>query len=146
MWPEYTKAKTKETLSLGFLFTKIKTDTAGTCFPNSWCKQHPTPLIGLRPWFYIYSASKDQLLKSSFSLKVLGVIIVGLGSLAFPAVPKKDYLCAGYFSQEAFFFNAIPYFVSFCISIGNIIFITYTKYRSILKKMGHLKFFLCFLA
>ena len=34
----------KEKLSLGFWVTKIKNDTAGACFPNSWGNQ----LIGFR--------------------------------------------------------------------------------------------------
>ena len=33
----------KEKLSLGFWVTKIKTDTAGAPFPNSWCNQHQLP-------------------------------------------------------------------------------------------------------
>ena len=39
----------KEKLSLGFWVSKIKTDTAGALFPNSWCKQPPPPssVIGL---------------------------------------------------------------------------------------------------
>ena len=35
----------KEKLSLGFWVTKIKTDTAGAPFPNSWCDQHPPPSL-----------------------------------------------------------------------------------------------------
>ena len=31
----------EEKLSLGFWVTKMKTDTARACFPNSWCKQPP---------------------------------------------------------------------------------------------------------
>ena len=37
----YTNAKEK--LSLGFWVTKIKTDTAGARFPNSWYNQTPPP-------------------------------------------------------------------------------------------------------
>ena len=31
----------KEKLSFGFWVSKMKTDTAGACFPNSWCNQPP---------------------------------------------------------------------------------------------------------
>ena len=33
----------KEKLSIGFWVTKIKTDTAGARFSNSWCN-HPPPI------------------------------------------------------------------------------------------------------
>ena len=39
--------ETRSQVSLGFWVSKIKTDTAGARFPNSWCNQ-TTSVIGLR--------------------------------------------------------------------------------------------------
>ena len=55
----------KEKLSLGFWVTKIKTDTAGALFPNSWCNQPAPPqsLTGLRKfplWWNCNYSNKFQ--------------------------------------------------------------------------------------
>ena len=52
------------------------------------------------------------LLKSSFSNKIIGVLIGGLGSLALPKSIETDFICAGSFSPEVFYFTSIPFFIS----------------------------------
>ena len=69
------------------------------------------------------------LLKSSFSNKIIGVLIVVLGSLVLPKSIETDFICAGSFSPEAFYFVTIPYFISFINSIFVISYMSYTKYR-----------------
>ena len=54
---------------------------------------------------------------------------MGLGSLALPKSIETDFICAGSFSPEVFYFTSIPFFISFINSIIVIFYMTYTKYK-----------------
>ena len=69
------------------------------------------------------------LLKSYFSNKIIGVLIVGLGSLALPKSIETDFICAVFFSPETYYFTSIPFFISFINSVFVIFYMSYTKYR-----------------
>ena len=61
----------KEKLSFGFWVSKIKTDTAGACLPNSWCKHPPPPsLIGLTR-FYDYFGLRQRIKQTNSMIKQL---------------------------------------------------------------------------